>query len=190
MNPHREIEIKLRVRDRAELKRRLKELGFRRATPRLYEQNSLFDFADLSLLHHRQALRLRTTGGRHFITFKGTPSLEGGYKSRDEIETSLGSTKELRRILTGLGMTEVLRYNKFRTTYLPPGLRKRTRATDPFLVFDETSAGDFIELEGSRSWINRVAKQLGYGPESYITESYVTLLGAATGVRGKRGKKA
>ncbi|MDE3181228.1 MAG: class IV adenylate cyclase [Acidobacteriota bacterium] len=189
MKLRREIEIKLRVRERGELKRRLKELGFRRITPRLYEQNSLFDFADRRLLHHRQALRLRTSGGLHFITFKGSPSTEGGYKSRDEIETSLGSTSELRRILTRLGMTEVLRYNKFRTTYLPAGLRKQAGAAHPFLVFDETSAGDFIELEGSRSWIDRVASQLGYGPESYITESYVTMLGAARGVRGKRGEK-
>ncbi|MGH9397663.1 MAG: class IV adenylate cyclase [Terriglobia bacterium] len=173
MKPRREIEIKLRVQNPRRLKRRLKELGFRRATPRLLERNSLFDFPDARLTRARHAVRLRASGGLNVLTFKGSPSLAGGYKSRVEIETAVGGAPELRRILERIGMREVLCYNKYRTTYAPPG--ESGRGKIPVLVYDETPVGDFVELEGPRAWIDRVANQLGYSRDVYITKSYVAL---------------
>jgi hypothetical protein len=35
--------------------------------------------------------------------------------------------------------------------------------------------GDFLELEGSRAWIDRVARQLGYSRNDYTTASYGAL---------------
>ncbi|MGH9435757.1 MAG: class IV adenylate cyclase [Terriglobia bacterium] len=171
MRPRREIEIKLSVPDPRALKRRLSELGFHRLTARLSEANTLFDFPDRRLTHACQAVRLRTAGGVNLLTFKGPPSVAGGYKSRDEIETRIGDARELRRILEQLGLRECVHYQKRRTTYAPPGKFN----PGSVLVYDETPVGNFIELEGPRAWINRVARQLGYGREAYITKSYVTL---------------
>ncbi|MGH9450751.1 MAG: class IV adenylate cyclase [Terriglobia bacterium] len=171
MKPRREIEIKLSVPDPRALKRRLNELGFHRLTARLSEKNILFDFPDRRLTRARQAVRLRTAGGLSRLTFKGPPSVAGGYKSRDEIETGIGDARELRRILERLGLREWIHYQKRRTTYAPPGKFNPGRV----LVYDETPVGHFIELEGPCAWIDRVARQLGYGRDAYITKSYVAL---------------
>ena len=43
------------------------------------------------------------------------------------------------------------------------------------MVYDQTPVGDYIELEGPGSWIDRVARQLGYQRKDYITASYAAL---------------
>jgi len=43
-------------------------------------------------------------------------------------------------------------------------------------MLDETPIGTYLELEGPGRWIDRTARQLGYRPEDYITQSYVALL--------------
>jgi adenylate cyclase class 2 len=165
----REIEIKLKVSNPRKMKRLIRELGFRLSRPRLREQNVLFDFRDRRLERAGCALRLRVTGGQNLVTFKGTANLSAGYKSRQEIETRVTNTPALRRILKQLQLREAFRYSKYRTTYTPP---ERPGAS---LVYDETPVGNYIELEGPRRWIDRVARQLGYTREDYVAASYVAL---------------
>ncbi len=43
------------------------------------------------------------------------------------------------------------------------------------VTLDETPIGDFLELEGPESWIDRTALRLGFGPADYITSSYAAL---------------
>lgn len=164
-----EIEIKLKVSNPRKMKRLLRELGFRLSRPRLLERNALFDFRDHRLERAGCALRLRTTGGQNILTFKGTANLSKGYKSRQEIETIITNAPALRRILKQLQLREAFRYSKYRTTYTPPGKPGAS------LVYDETPVGNYIELEGPRRWIDRVALQLGYTREDYLTTSYVAL---------------
>lgn len=40
---------------------------------------------------------------------------------------------------------------------------------------DRTPIGTFLELEGPRRWIDRIASHLGYTPADYITRSYAAL---------------
>ncbi|MCL5286624.1 MAG: hypothetical protein M1453_01325, partial [Acidobacteria bacterium] len=63
------------------------------------------------------------------------------------------------------GMSPSFRYEKFRTSYRVPG------AGGVHVEFDETPAGVFLELEGSRRAIDRMARRLGYGPGEYITRN-------------------
>ncbi len=168
MSPQREIEIKLEVSDPRAFKQRLKKLGFRRISPRRFEQNWLFDFRDSSLRHRQCALRLRLAGGQGSITFKGVRSGPARFKVRDEIETKVADARQARKILQSLGLREVFRYKKYRTLYAaqpPSGI----------LAFDETPVGDFIELEGPGRWIDSTARTLGYWRSDYITASYPAL---------------
>lgn len=71
-------------------------------------------------------------------------------------------------------MIAVAHYTKWRTEYSAAEGPRCGRAS--LLAFDETAAGNFIELEGPRRWIDRTAKQLGYSREDYITSSYLQLL--------------
>jgi adenylate cyclase, class 2 len=191
MKRHDEIEVKLKVKNRQELKRRLKAAGFTVTIPRVHERNVLYDFRDRSLTKANCAVRLRSAGGRHWLTFKGNPNRSHQYKVREEIETAVEDAEQLKGILSALGLQQVFAYEKHRTTYTskPP----RARGKVPTVVFDETAAGDYVELEGPRRWIDRLASQLGFDKGDYITASYVRLLsalpqrarGKATGVSGE-----
>lgn len=168
-----EIEIKLRISNPRRLKKRLREMGYRPATPRTLERNILFDFPGSTLAQSCQALRLRSVAGEHLLTFKGPPRPSRKYKIRPETETRIENPAALGTILDGLRLRRVFEYQKYRTPYARASGSDRHESGA--LFYDETLAGNFVELEGSPDWIDRVAREMGYGPDAYITASYVEL---------------
>ncbi len=182
MTPPRETEIKLAVQDPRTLRRRLAELQFRLVQPRRFESNTLFDFPNLRLRKSRSLLRVRVVDGKTLVTFKGAPLVSRRYKVRPEVETKVEDADRLREIFRGLGLRECFRYEKYRTVYAQRGLSRRVRR--PLLMVDETPIGNYLELEGPERWIDRMARELGYRPEDYITASYVALYVAKCHERG------
>ena len=202
-----EVEIKLRVPDIAALRKRLKEVQAREIIPRTHELNTLFDTPRQRLRHSGQLIRLRiekpaVASGKAFpqqdfaaaLTYKG-PALRGHspragneptrrsrYKIREEAEVRVSGANELPRILRALGLRPTFRYEKFRTTYAIPGLRGLK------VELDETPVGVFLELEGPEKAIDRAARFLGYGHESYLKDTYGSLhLAACRAQRRKPG---
>ena len=82
--PHREIEIKLRLRGVAQGRQLLKGCGFRVLRRRVFEINLVFDSPDGPLRESGALLRVRQAGRRSWLTFKG-PSAAGRHKSREEL---------------------------------------------------------------------------------------------------------
>jgi len=74
----------------------------------------------------------------------------------------------VRLILERLGYQPVFRYEKYRTEYTRTG-------QSGLAMIDQTPIGDFLELEGSPSWIERTARALGRSPAEFITASYGAL---------------
>ncbi|MBI4460301.1 MAG: hypothetical protein HY648_09630, partial [Acidobacteria bacterium] len=74
----------------------------------------------------------------------------------------------------GLGLTPVFRSQKYRTSYTL-GDSGRTRRAGGEAALDETPIGNFLELEGSRGWIDRIVRRLGYSRADHETASYGTL---------------
>lgn len=173
MKQRHETEIKLAVKDPAEIRRRFAELGFRLVRARHFESNDLFDFPDLRLRKSRRIIRLRFTGDQCLLTYKGAPLRSRDYKIRREIETHVEDGQHLREILLLLGLGEVFRYEKFRTVYAPPGKGDVAEALQ--VVLDETPIGNYLELEGPQRWIDVVARLLEYSRREYITDSYAAL---------------
>lgn len=169
----RETEIKLEVRDPKALKARLKKLGARQVRSRHFESNQLFDFRDLRLRKARCLLRLRFMDGRCLLTFKGAPKRSRRYKVRGEIETQVANGTRLRMLLEGLGLREAFRYEKYRTVFAPGRNPGRNKFAE--IDFDETPVGNYLELEGPKRWIDRMARELGYQPKDYIKSSYAKL---------------
>jgi adenylate cyclase, class 2 len=169
-----EIEVKLEVRNPRTLKRRLGELGFRAISARRFESNRLYDFADGRLRKAGWVLRLRFVNDSCcFLTLKCGPVASRSYKIRREIETEIEDGERLAEILRMLGLREAFRYEKHRTVY-----GRKVSADSPAslqLAYDETPAGNFIELEGPKRWIDAIARQLGYRRKDYITLGYPTL---------------
>ncbi len=167
-----EIEVKIRIQDIKAVREKLLVLGAVIARDRHLETNALFDFAAGDLRAGHRALRLRMTGKRATLTFKGEPRKSRSFKVREEFETQVHDPKALRRILKALGLKETFAYTKHRTVF------RKSRLT---ICIDETSVGDFLELEGERHEITRFARSLGYGRTDFITSDYVEMIVRAEG---------
>jgi adenylate cyclase class 2 len=164
---NREIEIKLRVDGPVEaIQGLLKSIGYAISKPRVFESNTVFDTTDLKLRAASELIRLRRVGADCILTYKGPPD-PGKYKSREEIETGVAEESKMELILTRFGFGPVFRYEKFRTEY-HSGL-------EGTITVDETPIGLYIELEGEPGWIDRIAGELGFSEQQYITKSYGAL---------------
>lgn len=181
--PRHETEIKLKVLNVQAIKRRLAASDFVISEPRHLEQNLLFDFPDGRLRRLSFVFRLRREGQRSLLTFKGPPVGSTNYKIRREIETEVEDGERLRAILESIGLLEVFCYEKFRTTFAP---RRKSKARQALVVFDQTPIGDFLELEGPKRWIDETARQLGFSRTDYITASYASLYLAWCQEEGKK----
>jgi len=173
-----ETEVKIRAADPKGLKARLLGLGAVVTRDRYLETNVLYDDRAGSLTAKREALRLRVIGKRAWLTFKGAPRKSRSFKVRPEFESEVRDPASFRKILKVLGLRPVFRYRKHRTL-----LRKGRLA----ICLDETSVGDYLELEGKRSDIVRFARSLGHTRADFITLDYVAMIAAAAAA-GKNGK--
>ena len=194
--PREEVEIKIRIADRAALLRRLARLKGRLEGTRVHEMNTLYDTPDGALARRGQLLRVRVeraagragkaakTGRQSEarpsvrLTYKGPSRPDGGskgvpegrsYKVREEREVRVGDANAIAGILEAVGLGPWFRYEKYRSTYRLP------RLAGLKLELDETPIGDFLEIEGCREAIDRSAALLGFGPADYITRSYGSL---------------
>jgi adenylate cyclase, class 2 len=202
----REIEIKLRISNIAELRAKLQSL---RAVAglRVFERNILYDTPGDDLRSSGRLLRIRIespTAGtknaartarnhasrrlqsatRGVLTYKapitGLADSEASrrYKEREEIEIEFHPADRLEAILRSLGFHPGFTYEKFRTEYRLAKLKGLN------LDLDETPIGDYLELEGSPAAIDRAAKLLGFKAADYITATYWDLYVADCRGRG------
>ncbi|MGD1096576.1 MAG: class IV adenylate cyclase [Bryobacteraceae bacterium] len=147
----------------------LDQNGYRMIEPRTFEADQLFDRSDAELRSTGRLLRLRRSGGRATVTYKG-PVAGGRYKSREEIEFDVSDADAFRQTLERLGYTGRFRYEKQRAKFARPD--------EPGIVtIDETPIGVFMELEGPAEWIDQTATRLGFSPSDYMTASYASLYG-------------
>ncbi len=164
---NREVEIKLRVENGLnEIRGRIEAAGFHISKPRVFEANVILDTPDKQLREASELIRLRRVGEKCVLTYKGKPA-PGKHKDREEIETEVSNADNMEAILAWLGLQPSLRYEKFRTEY--------QAGKSGTLTLDETPIGLFLELEGEAEWIDRIAAQLGFSEQQYITKSYGSL---------------
>jgi adenylate cyclase class 2 len=187
-----EIEIKLRVASLSAIQATLKRFHARVISPRSHEFNTLYDTPSQALRQRGQLIRIRTERiagragrkqvrepERSVLTYKApirTPKPEGKrsitatvqsrFKIREETEVTFSGADSMDQILRGLGLIPQFRYEKYRTTFVLP------RISGLKIELDETPVGNYIELEGSPSGIDRAASLLGYAPSEYITATY------------------
>jgi adenylate cyclase, class 2 len=187
-----EVEVKIAVLSSAAVRRHVREAGFTVHVPRVFEVNLLYDFSDRRLRSGGQVLRLRQAGKLTTLTFKGKAA-DTLHKVREEVETKVDNRGAMERVFQELQLQPVFRYEKYRTEYT----REKAKGV---VTLDETPIGTFLEIEGSPSWIDRTAVQLGFTPTDYITASYGALYlqyCSARGIepsnmvfRGRRAPKA
>jgi adenylate cyclase class 2 len=163
----REIEIKLPLTGAEHGRGLLRSAGFRVVRKRVLEINEVYDTPRGDLKRSGILLRLRQAGRVSTLTVK-KPLAGSRYKSRHEVETPVSDFGACAELLHCLGYKTAFRYEKYRTEYSKPGAKG-------LAMLDETPIGVFLELEGPPSWIDRTARQLGFGARDYITLTYMDL---------------
>lgn len=164
-----EIEVKIKVDDLQEIKRKIIKLGFRTIAPYSFEHNILFDTKDERLRKNRLLLRLRKINDKYIVTFKHPPEQypdANYYKIREEKEIEVSNYENIKSIFTGLGFKVFFIYEKYREIFDNGNVK---------IMMDHTPIGDFIEIEGDTEGIDKAAAQLGYSKSDYITDNYMTL---------------
>ena len=162
-----EIEVKIKVDDFKALKDKILAQGARLVKDRYFEDNTLYDLPSGKLYENKQALRLRTINKKTFLTYKGEPHKSRKFKIREEYESEVKNRKDIKKILKSLKFSPVYKYEKYRTVYRFKKLE---------ICLDETSVGNFIELEGQRSDIVRFAQALGFSKKQLIKADYIQLM--------------
>jgi adenylate cyclase class 2 len=160
-----EIEIKFPLRDRAELTRKLHELGAQRLYPETFEDNIVLDRRG-ELKTKGALLRVRKFGRYSLATFKGPMSIEGGVKTREEVQTGVESFELAIQLFDSLGYKPVFRYQKYREVW---------RVRDVEVVLDRTPIGDYFEIEGAMETIRAIATELGMNFDQAIRQTYADL---------------
>lgn len=167
----KETEIKLVVAQAGDVRKLLRRAGFRVRHRRSFEHNLVFDTSDRILVRRGCLLRLRTYAGQHWLTFKRPGGAPTQFKVREEFETAVEQPSVLREVFAALGLEPVFRYEKYRTVF-----EGSSRWRGGEVMLDETPIGTYVELEGSRRWIERVASTVfGAGPDAYIVKNYAAL---------------
>ena len=162
-----EIEVKIKVPDLKTTRQKLLEMGCEIVHDFYREWNALYDFPDSRLASRQEALRLRLAGKKAFITFKGQPRKSRSFKIREEFESEIKNIRDFKKILHRLGLRAVFEYRK---------KRMLLRSGRVKITLDESEVGCFLELEGKRSDIVRLAEKLGYSRRDFIKSDYVQLI--------------
>lgn len=186
-----ETEIKLRVSDLPDLRRRMRQIGAR-DHGRSFEENTIYDTRNGDFRRHGRLVRLRIAtqknGRRNAkLTSKAPPAdakrpftrkqFPARHKERLEREVDVRDPARTARLLEAIGLRPAFRYEKYRTSFRLGGLH---------LDLDETPIGTFLELEGRPAAIDRTAKKLGYAHRDYIRATYWDLYAADCRRRGKK----
>jgi len=160
-----EQEVKLAFESVEAARQAVIAAGGRLVVSRRLLVDTLFDSRDGRLQRERCALRLRRDAGKAFLTFKGPPQ-PGPVKSREEIETLVGSADVVEALLRALGFQSGFLHEKFREEYDMDAAH---------VTIDETPIGTFVEIEASPGEIERAAARLGRSQADYRLESYARL---------------
>jgi len=157
--------VKFVLRDRAALLRRLHDVGGERLYPETFEDNIVLDRRG-ELRTKGALLRVRKFGKYSIATFKGPMSIEGGVKSREEVQTGVESFELAIQLFDSLGYKPVFRYQKFREVW---------RVRDAEVVIDRTPIGEYFEIEGTVELIRSLAAELGMEMDQAIRQTYADL---------------
>jgi len=168
-----EIEAKLKVSSLDPIRARLKACAAQRIGCVL-ETNFMLDRPDQTLRQRDAALRVRGAqvldGPRPAakLTYKG-PAQAGRFKSRQEIEVEIADAGQTVELLSAVGFTVTLCYEKRRESW---------RMNDCLVELDELPiVGAFVEIEGpNEAAIDFVRVALGLAATPHISQSYVAML--------------
>ncbi len=170
-----EVEVKARVRDRDELVEKLRSLGAE-MTRRDEQRDTYFNSPHRDFARTDEALRIRKTGGRAFITYKG-PKIDERSKTRKELEMEVDDPETAAGILEALGFFRARDVIKVRETYRLGDFRASLDTVKGLGTYLEIEAElpEGRDYEGALNEIFGLYRKLGI-EEGFERRSYLELL--------------
>jgi len=133
---------------------------------RIFETNIRFEDPEKSLIKKKSLLRLRKDK-KITLTYKSEPPFKDNqFKILQEFEVEVSDFDAMEHILKSLGFQEEQIYEKWRETYI---------LDDTHLCLDTMPYGDFIEIEGKKESIQKLASQIGFLWEKRILLNYLAI---------------
>lgn len=133
---------------------------------RTFETNIRFEDAEKSLIQKKSLLRLRKDK-KITLTFKSEPPFKDNqFKILQEFEVEVSDFDAMEHILESLGFQEEQVYEKWRETLI----LNRTR-----LCLDTMPYGNFLEIEGQKEDIKKLASQIGLKWKKRILLNYLAI---------------
>ncbi|QTA82611.1 Putative adenylyl cyclase [Desulfonema limicola] len=130
-----------------------------------FEQNICFEDSENSLIKKQSLLRLRKDT-KNWLTFKSRPGTDTQFKIMKELETQVSSFSVMEQILESIGFHKQQIYEKYRETFI---------MEDTHICIDTMPFGNFLEIEGSKDQIIKLADMLGLKWEKRIIKNYLEI---------------
>ncbi len=160
-----EIEVKFYLSDMDHIRDRIIEFGGV-SRGRVFETNIRFDDADNHLIEKKSLLRLRQDT-KTILTFKSEPPFKDDqFKILRELEVEVSDFTTMKHILESLGFREEQVYEKWRETFM---------LNSTHLCLDTMPYGDFLEIEGQKDDIKKLASQIGLKWKKRILLNYLAI---------------
>ena len=162
---HLEIEVKFFINDIDLLRNRVLDLNCS-LQGREFETNIRYDDKNNTLFKNKSLLRLRKDK-HNYLTFKSTPKTQDkDVKIMTEYEVKVNDYESIQHILASLGFVPVQHYEKYRETFCMGNTQ---------ILIDTLPYGDFIEIEGDKDHILKLASELGLNWNHRILLNYLAI---------------
>lgn len=171
-----ETEAKIKVPDLAPVAARLRSLG---AVDKggVLERNWVLDRDDDELMRAGTLLRVRNVGGPGGVLTVKRKTVDGPFKTREEVECAVDSSGVLLQQLEMIGYRVKWIYEKRRATWL---------WRNCVLALDECpEIGCFVEIEGEADNIRRAAADIGLDLDKHCNDNYLGLWQKHLAARGE-----
>lgn len=167
MNKSIEVELKFKIDDN-QIKKIIANQDI--ATEKeVYQKTVMFDNADKLMEHTDGRIRLRQQGNKISLSYKRPLPSVGNEKKEVELETEVGNFEVMSNILRMMGYAPATSYEKHTTPF------KLKECPNVFLEIQKYPFETFLEIEGEKEEIEKVAKQLGFDAKDAFIKPVDTL---------------
>jgi len=169
-----EIELKVRVGSLDPLRDRLVSRNAR-FLGRVHEHDIYYNAPHRDFAATDEAVRIRYTGDRAVVTYKGPKIAKSGLKAREELNFAVESGPAFEAMLDRLGFRKTADVNKWRENYALGRASVSLDTVDELGTFAEIEVIGEDDGEDPSALIGSIARDIGAGGEP-ILASYLELL--------------
>lgn len=165
---NKSIEIELKFELKSDELERIKNKPEITILKECYQQTIMFDNAEKLMERTDGRIRLRQHGDKITISYKKPLPSDGNHKKEIEFETEVGNFEVMKNILKMMEYSPTTSYEKY-TTHL------KFKDYDAELEIQKYPFATFLEIEGEKEEIEKIAKELNLDSKTALKKPVDTL---------------